>query len=124
MTSLAVEPRSTGEPSSPGPAPRAGAGAAPARGTHPVVRRLVTRVASGVVVLWAAATIAFWTLQAVPGSVADILAGDLNDPELRAALVSEWQLDRSPWAQYVQFLGRLVQGDLGTSYVQRQPVLG
>ncbi|MET0813397.1 MAG: ABC transporter permease [Microbacterium sp.] len=88
-----------------------------------MARRLVTRIASGIVVLWAAATLAFWTLQLVPGSVADILAGDLADPEMRAALAAEWQLDQSPLQQYSAFLGRLVTGDLGMSYVQRQPVL-
>ncbi|GAA2227018.1 ABC transporter permease [Promicromonospora sukumoe] len=116
MTSAAVEVQ---EAAGPG----AGPTAAPAAGRHPVLRRLVTRVVTGVVVLWAAATVAFWTLQLVPGSVADILAGDLADPELRQALVAEWGLDRPAFAQYLDFLGRLAQGDLGTSYVQRQPVL-
>jgi peptide/nickel transport system permease protein len=88
-----------------------------------VLRRFATRVISGIVVLWAAATLAFWTLQLVPGSVVDILAGDLSDPVLRDALIAEWQLNLSAWDQYVAFLGRLATGDLGTSYVQRQPVL-
>lgn len=105
------------------PSPATGEGAASPRSAHPVLRRLLTRIASGIVVLWAAATLAFWTLQLVPGSVADILAGDLADPEMRAALAAEWQLDQSPWQQYGAFLGRLVTGDLGMSYVQRQPVL-
>lgn len=118
MTSAVLEVQ--GE--APSSAPAEG-GAAPSRGAHPLLRRFVTRIASGVVVLWAASTLAFWTLQMVPGSVVDILAGDLSDPILREALVSEWQLDQSPWEQYVAFLGRLVTGDLGTSYVQRQPVL-
>ncbi|MFT4234950.1 MAG: ABC transporter permease, partial [Microbacterium sp.] len=122
MTSAAVQAASIdSEPQLGGPA---GAGQARARiGSHPVFRRVVTRVASGALVLLAAATVAFWTLQLVPGSVVDILAGDLNDPALRAALIAEWRLDTTPWQQYVAFLGRLLQGDLGTSYVQRQPVL-
>jgi peptide/nickel transport system permease protein len=105
------------------PSPAAGEGTIAVRSGHPFVRRLVTRVASGIIVLWAAATLAFWTLQLVPGSVVDILAGDLNDPVLREALVAEWHLNLSAWDQYVAYLGRLVTGDLGTSYVQRQPVL-
>lgn len=117
MTTAAVQANEVA--SSPAP----GEEAASPRGAHPVARRLVTRIASGIVVLWAAATLAFWTLQLVPGSVADILAGDLADPEMRAALAAEWQLDQSPLQQYSAFLGRLVTGDLGMSYVQRQPVL-
>jgi peptide/nickel transport system permease protein len=85
-------------------------------------RRILARLASGVVVLWAAVTIAFFTLQAIPGDIADILAGEQTYPGLKEAISAEWGLDESVWQQYLSFLGRLVTGDLGTSYVQRQPV--
>ncbi|MGO1306344.1 MAG: ABC transporter permease [Microbacterium gubbeenense] len=91
-------------------------------GVHPLLAVLVRRVISGVIVLWLTASAAFWTLQLVPGSPIDILAGDLADAELRASLARDWGLDQSAWQQYVEFLGRLATGDLGTSYVQRQPV--
>jgi peptide/nickel transport system permease protein len=85
-------------------------------------RRILARLASGVVVLWAAVTIAFFTLQAIPGDIADILAGEQTYPGLKEAISAEWGLDESVWQQYLSFLGRLATGDLGTSYVQRQPV--
>jgi len=85
-------------------------------------RRILTRLASGALVLWAAVTIAFFTLQAIPGDIADILAGEQTYPGLKEAISAEWGLDRSVFEQYLAFLGRLLSGDLGTSYVQRQPV--
>lgn len=92
-------------------------------GVHPLLGVLARRVVSGIIVLWATATVAFWTLQLVPGSPVDILAGDMADAELREALAREWGLDLPAWQQYVDFLGRLVVGDLGQSYVQQQPVV-
>jgi peptide/nickel transport system permease protein len=85
-------------------------------------RRVVTRAFSGVLVLWAASTVAFFTLQAVPGNIVDILAGEQTYPGLKAAITAEWGLDKPVLLQYLQFLGRLLHGDLGESYVQRQPV--
>lgn len=89
---------------------------------HPVLAVLVRRIVAGIIVLWLTASASFWTLQLVPGSPVDILAGDLADDDLRASLAREWGLDQSAWQQYVDFLARLVRGDLGQSYVQRQPV--
>lgn len=89
---------------------------------HPVLAVLVRRIVAGIIVLWLTASASFWTLQLVPGSPVDILAGDLADDDLRASLAREWGLDLSAWQQYVDFLARLVRGDLGQSYVQRQPV--
>jgi peptide/nickel transport system permease protein len=37
-------------------------------------------------------------------------------------MARDWGLDRPVVEQYLDFLGRLAVGDLGTSYVQRQPV--
>ncbi|MTD12450.1 ABC transporter permease subunit [Nakamurella sp. YIM 132087] len=84
--------------------------------------RILRRLGTGILVLWAAVTAAFFVLRAIPGSIADILAGDQNYPGLKEAINAEWGLADPVWLQYLQYLGRLVTGDLGTSYVQRRPV--
>ncbi|MDT9121300.1 ABC transporter permease, partial [Escherichia coli] len=81
-----------------------------------------SRLAAGLLVAWGSTTAAFIALHALPGEVQDILAGDLDYPGLREATATEWGLDRSLGAQYLAFLGRIVQGDFGTSYALRQPV--
>jgi peptide/nickel transport system permease protein len=84
--------------------------------------RVISRLLTGIVVAWASVTAAFLALHALPGRIQDILAGDVEYPGLREAIAAEWGLDRSLPAQYLDFLLRIVQGDLGTSYVLRQPV--
>jgi len=87
-----------------------------------MLRKIVTRLLTGVLVLWLAATAAFVAIHALPGRIEDVLAGDLSYPGLREAIAAQWGLDRSlPW-QYGQFLLRLSHADLGTSFVMQQPV--
>lgn len=86
------------------------------------LRRVGTRLAASALVAWGSTTAAFLALHALPGEIADILAGDLDYPGLREAIAAEWGLDRSLWQQYGAFVGRIAQGDFGTSYALRQPV--
>jgi peptide/nickel transport system permease protein len=86
-------------------------------------KKIGTRLLTGLVVLWLAASVAFVAIHALPGRIEDVLAGDLAYPGLREAIAAQWGLDHSlPW-QYGQFLLRLAHGDLGTSFVMQQPVL-
>ncbi|MDP9861465.1 MULTISPECIES: ABC transporter permease [Streptosporangium] len=85
----------------------------------PVARRL----GSGVAVLWAAATAAYVALLLAPGDTVDVLIGDgLDTPERRAQIIAEWGLDRSALQQYGDYLIRLLQGDLGHSYILQRGV--
>lgn len=85
-------------------------------------RRAASRLGASVVVAWGSTTAAFFALHALPGNIADILAGDLDYPGLREAIAAEWGLDRSLPAQYFDFLRRIASGDFGTSYELRTPV--
>src|SRR5437667_8542884 len=84
--------------------------------------RIISRLFTSLVVAWASVTATFLALHALPGRIQDILAGDLEYPGLREAIAAEWGLDRSLFAQYLDFLVRIASGDFGTSYVLRQPV--
>ncbi|MDP9898744.1 ABC transporter permease [Variovorax ginsengisoli] len=85
-------------------------------------RRVAGRLGASLVVAWGSTTAAFVGLHALPGNIADILAGDLDYPGLREAIAAEWGLDRSLAVQYLEFLGRIARGDFGTSYELRSPV--
>lgn len=52
-----------------------------------------------------------------------VLAGDDFTPEDMAVLARELGVDRPLIVQYVTFLGNMVQGDFGTSFVYNKPVL-
>ena len=88
-------------------------------------RRAVWRLSGGVLVLWAVATLTFFALRLIPGDpVLAILGGQSANPtpETIAQATREYGLDKPLAVQYVMYLGRLVQGDLGVSYSQHLPV--
>lgn len=88
-----------------------------------MIQAVARRVAGGVVVLWAAATLAYLALLAAPGDIVDAIIGDGADtPQIRAQIVAEWGLDRPAFVQYLDYLLRAAQGDLGRSYLLQRPV--
>ncbi|MGH9263615.1 MAG: ABC transporter permease [Acidimicrobiales bacterium] len=85
-----------------------------------VVRRLLQMV----LVLFGASIILFVCLFVVPGDPIATVQGEGRqlDPSTRAALERRYGLDKALPQQYVSYLGRLAQGDLGESYVYRRSV--
>ena len=85
-----------------------------------VVRRLLQMV----LVLFGASIILFVCLFVVPGDPIATVQGEGRqlDPSTRAALERRYGLDQPLPQQYVSYLGRLAQGDLGESYVYRRSV--
>ncbi|WP_431795596.1 ABC transporter permease [Microbacterium enclense] len=91
-------------------------------------RAVLTRaggiVASIVLVLWGAATLAFLAFRIIPGDPVDVVLGpqaQVSDA-VKDGIRRELGLDRPPLEQYLAFLGRLARGDLGESYQLRLPV--
>ena len=75
-------------------------------------------------VLFGASIILFVCLFVVPGDPIATSQGEGRqlDPATRAALERRYNLDKPLPQQYVGYLGRLAQGDLGESYVYRRSV--
>jgi len=67
----------------------------------------------------------FVMLRLVPGNIADILfdAAGMINPAEKAQLEKELGLDRPIAIQYVGWIGGLLHGDLGYSYVSEKPAL-
>ncbi|OCT30021.1 ABC transporter permease [Pseudomonas putida] len=87
--------------------------------------RAAIRLGGGLLVLWAVATLTFFALRLMPGDpVLAILGGTTGNPTPEAieATRREYGLDKPLPVQYALYLGRLLQGDLGQSYSQHQPV--
>ena len=89
---------------------------------------IARKAVSAVVVLWGAATVAFFAQTALPGdratTILNIRAGQVQErtPEELAAIVAEFGLDRPLVAQYLDYLRGAVSGTFGTSYQQFRPV--
>lgn len=76
-------------------------------------------------VLWGAATLTFLAQHLMPGDPAQTIlggAGSKPSPEQLAAVNAQYGFDRPVLVQYADYVGGLVRGDLGTSYVLKQPV--
>ncbi len=89
-----------------------------------LLSRLAGVVASVVLVLWGAATLAFAAFRIIPGDPVSVMLGPQAQVSeaVKAGIRSDLGLDRPVWEQYAAFLGRLIRGDLGESYQLRQPV--
>lgn len=88
----------------------------------PAFRFLFQRLANSAIVLLAASALVFFCLHLAPGDVADALVGDAADDAAREAARIAWGLDRPIWEQYLSYLGKLLQGDLGYSFLHSEPV--
>src|SRR5690606_3566376 len=67
--------------------------------------------------------VVFIVLQLTPGDPARLILGDFATREAVEALRIEMGLDQPVHIQYGRYIGDLVQGDLGRSITQRQPVI-
>ena len=56
------------------------------------------------------------------GNPVDVLISPDATQEIRRQAIAQYGLDRPLWEQYLAFLGRLAQGDLGRSLVYNMPV--
>ncbi|MBU8832673.1 ABC transporter permease [Mycolicibacterium goodii] len=91
----------------------------------PGVRRALVRIVGVIGVLWGAATLTFLAQQLMPGDPAQTIlggAGARPSPEQLAAVRAQYGFDEAAIVQYLHFLGGLAHGDLGTSYILKQPV--
>jgi peptide/nickel transport system permease protein len=87
-----------------------------------VLRYALRRLGQAVPTLLLSTLGIFLLLHLVPGDPAATLAGADAPPDVVAALRAEMGLDRPLPVQYVRWLSRVLQGDLGVSYVSKYPV--
>jgi len=86
--------------------------------------RLARRLAVFLASVLVASVLVFWVGSALPGNVAQVVLGVQATPEAVARLEHDFGLDR-PWpVRYLSWLGGLLHGDLGRSYLTGEPVLG
>ncbi|MFJ0668591.1 ABC transporter permease [Bordetella bronchiseptica] len=86
-----------------------------------ILRLLFLRLASAIPVVLVVVTVVFLLVR-LTGDPATILAGDMASPEVVASVRADLGLDRPLLGQYAQWLWDLLQGNLGTSIVTKQPV--
>ncbi|MFO1056124.1 MAG: ABC transporter permease [Dongiaceae bacterium] len=89
-----------------------------------MLRVLAARIALGLVTLLAVSLLIFVGTEVLPGDVAEAILGQGATPQTVANLRHALNLDVPAHLRYLDWLGGLLQGDLGTSLTTRKPVLG
>ena len=82
------------------------------------------RVLAAIPVMITVAIFVFLLLRLTPGDPAAILAGDMATPEQLMKIRASLGLDKPLITQFVQWVGLLLHGDLGTSLISNTPVTG
>jgi peptide/nickel transport system permease protein len=90
--------------------------------------RLAQRILGAVTVLWAAATFTFFMQALLPGDRATLLLNQETGQTIKrtaaelAPINAKFGFHDPIWVQYLDYIGHLLRGDLGTSYQLKQPV--
>jgi peptide/nickel transport system permease protein len=86
------------------------------------LRFIPGRLIQSIPVAFGVTLIVFFMARLLPGNPALALLGQRATPTSVAALSKQLGLDAPVWEQYFVFLGRIFQGNLGTSITYQQPV--
>ena len=85
-------------------------------------RFLLKRTAQALFILWGVTVVTFILSYLIPADPVRMIAGRSATAETVASIRQQLGLDQPLPVQYVRYLGRLLQGDLGRSYVQKSNV--
>jgi len=88
-----------------------------------VTRFLLARVALLVPTLLGVLAVTFLLLYVAPGDPVQAMVGERADSATIAGLRAQLHLDDPLPVQFVRYVGGVVRGDLGTSYITRRPIL-
>ncbi len=88
----------------------------------PIAKFIARRLLFGLLTLFVVSVLVFVLTHVMRGDTASIVLGREATPESLKALRQEFGLDKSLVAQYGEWVGGVVRGDLGRSFTTRQPI--
>jgi ABC-type dipeptide/oligopeptide/nickel transport system permease component len=88
-----------------------------------VTRFLLVRLTLLAPTLLGVLLVSFLLLYVAPGDPVQAMVGERSDPATLARLRAELHLDDPVPVRFVRYVGRVLQGDLGTSYITRRPIV-
>jgi peptide/nickel transport system permease protein len=87
-----------------------------------VARALIRRLVFGVIAVAGVIVLAFLLEFVVPGDPAKAIAPRAQSPAVLANIRAQLHLNQPLIVQFADYFAGLLRGNLGTSYIQRQPV--
>ncbi|MHC3941832.1 MULTISPECIES: ABC transporter permease [Paenochrobactrum] len=88
-----------------------------------MLRFAFSRLLSAIPTLFLVSVAVFGLIRLIPGDPASLMLGDLADADTLAAARERMGLNKPVPVQYVIWLGNVLQGNLGTSVLNGEPVL-
>ncbi len=89
-----------------------------------MLRFIAQRLVAALITIWVATIAVTLLIHLVPGDPVRIMySGFQTTPEQIEEIRTRLGLDQPVWRQYLMYMGRVLQGDLGHSIVGDQPVL-
>lgn len=86
---------------------------------HPIVLTILKRLALGLLTLFVVSVIIFSSIELLPGDFGEAVLGQAATEETVAAFRRELGLDQPAYIRYIDWVGGVLQGDLGTSFSGR-----
>ena len=86
-------------------------------------RFLLQRILLLIPTLFGVLLVTFLLLYVAPGDPVQAMVGERADPETLARLRAELHLDDPLYRQFGHYVGGVVRGNLGTSYITRRPII-
>ena len=79
-----------------------------------MTRYVFRRLGGAIIILWVIITVTFALMHAIPGG--PFTTEKKLPPQVKASIEAKYHLDDPVWKQYGDYLGGVINGDLGPSY--------
>jgi len=86
------------------------------------MKYIARRLLAALVTLWLVTLVTFLVLRVIPGNPAAVIVGTEGSAEAMAAIETRLGLNQPLPVQYLDWLGDVARGDLGTSFRFQRPV--
>ena len=87
-----------------------------------ILTMVARRLALGLLTLFVVSLIIFLSVELLPGDLAEAILGQAATPETVAAFRRELKLDLPPQERYLDWLGGILQGDMGRSLANKREI--
>lgn len=87
-----------------------------------MLKFLLSRLASALIVIFGVTCLVFFFLHMVPGDPVEVMLGESAQPADREALRTALGLNQPLFTQFTQYLSNLARLDLGTSLYSKRPI--
>lgn len=81
-----------------------------------MLKYFLKRIVSSVITIFMIITITFFLMKAIPGN--PFADEKMPNPEIRAAMMEKYGLNKPVIEQYFVYLGNFIRGDFGVSYTR------